>query len=313
MGPWRGRGEGGRSIGATTRFIARKQAGWETFRAAALAAERGGLRRMSGEALTAFAARYREAAADLARARTYGVDPRIVAYLERAVAAGHNALYGLRGVARVPLRRLLRELPAEAWRSRRYILVAFLLTLLPAIGGYALLREQPARAAELLPDGMIARAEAGVAESREGIGYAETPSPFLPIVASSIIANNVQVAFAAFAFGITFGLGTIWVLLFNGLNVGAVIGLFANYGLASWILTFIAGHGVLELTAIFVAGAAGLRVAHAMVVPGDLPRRDALIVAGRHAIRLVAFASGLLLLAGTIEGTALGERRRRRR
>src|SRR6185295_10845473 len=120
------------------------------------------------------------------------------------------ALYGLRGVTQVPLRRLvMHDLPAAVWRARVYVFVAFLLTVLPGAGAYVLLREQPARAAELLPDEMIARAEAGVTQAKEGVGYAQMPSPYLPIVASTIIANNVQVAFAAFAFGITFGVGTV--------------------------------------------------------------------------------------------------------
>jgi uncharacterized membrane protein SpoIIM required for sporulation/uncharacterized RDD family membrane protein YckC len=287
----------------SSRFVSRRQSVWEAFRAEALTAEQTGLRRYSGEALTAFAARYREVTADLARARTYAVDPRVIAYLERTVSAGHNALYGLRGVRRVPLARLaLRDLPATVWNARAYVLAAFLLTAMPAVGGYALLREEPQRAAELLPDGMIARAEAGVAESRAGVGYAEMPSLFLPIMATSIIANNVQVAFQAFAMGITAGIGTVWVLFINGLSIGAVLGLFANYGLLGWILTFVAGHGVLELTAIFIAGGAGLMIGRALVAPGDAPRRDALVVAGRKAVLLVGFAALLLLLAGTIEG-----------
>jgi uncharacterized membrane protein SpoIIM required for sporulation len=110
------------------------------------------------------------------------------------------------------------------------------------------------------------------------------------------------VAVAAFGFGITAGIGTVWVLFFNGLNIGAVIALFRNYGLAGWLLTFMAGHGVLELTAIFISGAAGLRIARALVAPGDVLRRDALVIAGREAVLLVSAAALLLLLAGTIEG-----------
>lgn len=287
----------------SSRFVARRQAVWEQFRADALQAEMRGLKRLSGEDLTAFAARYREVTADLARARTYGVDSRAVAYLERTVSAGHNALYGLRGVTRVPLVKLaLRDLPRAVWNARAYVLAAFLLTAVPALSGYALLRAHPERAVELLPDGMIARAEAGAADAAAGRGYAETPSLFLPIMATSIIANNVQVAFTAFAMGITGGLGTIWVLFFNGLFLGAVVGLFANYGLAGWLLTFVAGHGVLELTAIFISGGAGLMIGRALIAPGDAPRRDALVVAGRQAVLLVGFAALLLLLAGAIEG-----------
>jgi uncharacterized membrane protein SpoIIM required for sporulation len=289
--------------GTAHRFVALKQGSWEAFRSRATAVETQGLRDLDGAEVVAFAAAYREVAADLARARTYGVDPRVLAYLERIVGAGHNALYGLRGVRRLPLTHLLlHEFPAAAYRARWYVLVAALLFFLPGIVGYALVRERPTIVHEILPDVMIARAEGGEYERAAGRGYAEAPSPYLPLVASSIITNNVQVAFGAFAFGITAGLGTVLVLAFNGLFFGAVLGLFANYHLAGWILTFVAGHGVLELTAIFIAGGAGLLVGRALVAPGDLARRDALVVHGRLAIRLVGSAACLLVLAGLIEG-----------
>jgi uncharacterized membrane protein SpoIIM required for sporulation/uncharacterized RDD family membrane protein YckC len=289
--------------GTAERFVALKQQDWERFRNRASALEKDGLRALAGEDVVRFAAEYREVAADLARARTYGVDPRVLAYLERIVGAGHNALYGLRGVRRLPLGRLLlRELPAAVYQARWYVLTATLLFMLPGIVGFALVRERPEMAPQILPDVMIARAESGEYEQAAGRGYAETPSPYLPFVASSIITNNVQVAFGAFAFGITAGVGTVVVLAFNGLFFGAVLGLFANYRLAGWILTFVAGHGVLELTAIFIAGAAGLLVGRALVAPGDLARRDALVVYGRSAIRLVGAAACLLVVAGLIEG-----------
>ena len=289
--------------GTAERFVALKQQDWERFRQRASTLEKSGLRTLAGEDVVRFAAEYREMAADLARARTYGVDPRVLAYLERVVGAGHNALYGLRGVRRLPLGRLLlHELPAAVYQARRYVLTATLIFLLPGIVGYALVRERPEIAPQILPDVMIARAESGEYERAAGRGYAETPSPYLPFVASSIITNNVQVAFGAFAFGITAGVGTVVVLAFNGLFFGSVLGLFANYRLADWILIFVAGHGVLELTAIFIAGAGGLLVGRALVAPGDLARRDALVVYGRSAIRLVGAAACLLVVAGVIEG-----------
>jgi len=285
------------------RFVAQKRAAWERFREAAVRAEQGGLARLGGDAVVAFAADYREVAADLARARTYRVDPRVEEYLVRIVSAGHNALYGMRGVRAHPLRRLLlRELPAAVVGARAYVLAAAAMFALPGAAGYLLVRERPAVAAQVLPAVVLERAEQGVADRASGEGYAQMPSLFLPLAASGIVANNVQVAFGAFAFGITAGVGTVLVLLFNGLSFGAVVGLFANYGLAGWLLTFVAGHGELELTAIFLAGGAGLLVARALIAPGDLTRRDALVVRGRTAIRLVAAAIGLLLLAGTIEG-----------
>jgi len=293
----------GRTSVLAERFVARKQASWEAFRALAIGAERSGLRSLGAPQIPAFAARYREVAADLARARTYGVDPRVLEYLERVVGAGHNALYSARGVARPRLGRVvLGELPAAVVRARAYVVTALLVFALPAAAGYFLIRERPMVAYEVLPDGMIARADAGQRRRAEQHGYAEAPSLYLPIVASTIVTNNLQVAFAAFAFGMTAGLGTIVVLGFNGLFFGSVLGLFANYGLASWLLTFVAGHGVFELTAIFIAGGAGLLLARALVAPGDLTRRDALVVFGRTAIRMVGAATLLLCLAGAIEG-----------
>lgn len=293
----------GRTTVAAERFVSRKVAGWEEFRGMAAEAERQGVQSLGPSAIPGFAARYREVAADLARARTYNVDPRVLGYLERIVATGHNALYGLRGGRRPPLGRVLfREWPAAIVEARAYVLVAFVLFALPGAAGYLLIRERPQTATDVLPDGMIARAEAGQTRRSAGVGYAETPDPFLPIMASRIVANNVQVAFGAFAFGVTAGVGTVLLLVFNGLFFGAVLGLFTNYGLAAWILTFVAGHGVLELTAIFIAGGAGLLVARALVAPGDVTRRDALVVQGRRAIKLVGAAVLMLLLAGTIEG-----------
>jgi uncharacterized membrane protein SpoIIM required for sporulation/uncharacterized RDD family membrane protein YckC len=293
----------GRTAVAAERFVARKQAGWEEFRQLAARVERTGLASVDPSEIPTFAAHYREVAADLARARTYGVDLRVLDYLERVVTAGHNAIYGLKARRRWRLGAvLLRDLPAAVARERHVVLLALALFAVPAVAGYFTIRERPQAAYELLPEGMIARAEAGVSAEQEGTGYAETPDPFLPLVATGIIANNVQVAIGAFAFGITAGIGTAFVLVFNGLFLGAVLGLFANYGLADWLLTFVAGHGVLELAAIFVAGGAGFLLARAIIAPGDLSRRDALVVHGRTAIRMLGAATCMLVLAGTIEG-----------
>ncbi|PYO29244.1 MAG: hypothetical protein DMD73_02685 [Gemmatimonadetes bacterium] len=293
----------GRTTVAAERFVTRKRDSWEAFRTLAARAERFGLKQLGAAEIPAFAARYREVAADLARARTYGVDPRVLEYLERVVSAGHNAIYGRHIGHRVHVVRLvLRELPAAVVAARAYVVTALLVFAVPAMTGYVLIRERPAIAEQVLPDEMLARARAGVENRAQGIGYAQAPSMYLPFIASRIITNNVQVAFLGFALGITAGIGTLLLLVFNGLFFGAVLGLFANYGLAGWLLTFVAGHGVLELSAIFIAGGAGLLVARALLAPGDLTRRDALVLAGRRAARMVGAAVLLLALAGTIEG-----------
>src|SRR5205823_5896819 len=293
----------GRTTVVAERCVTRKRDSWEAFRTLAARAERIGLKQLGAAEIPGFAARYREVAADLARARTYGVDPRVLEYLERVVSAGHNAVYGRHIGHRVHMDRLvLRELPAAVVAARAYVVTALLMFAVPAMTGYVLIRERPAIAEQVLTDEMLARARAGAEHRAQGVGYAQQPSMYLPVIATGIITNNVQVAFLGFAFGITAGIGTVLLLVFNGLYFGAVLGLFANYGLAGWLLTFVAGHGVLELSAIFIAGGAGLLVARALLAPGDLTRRDALVLAGRQAVRLVGASVLLLGLAGTIEG-----------
>src|SRR5438132_7283020 len=95
---------------------------------------------------------------------------------------------------------------------------------------------------------------------------------------------------------------TALVLVGNGVSLGMGFGLFVNYHAGAYLATFVAGHGVLELTAIFIAGGAGFRLAGALLLPGDLTRADALVLEGRIAARMIGAVVTLLALAGTIEG-----------
>ncbi|HEV8613615.1 MAG TPA: stage II sporulation protein M, partial [Gemmatimonadales bacterium] len=293
----------GKPGGVVERLVAQKSGRWSDFQRLAERVSREGLDTLSAQELPDFAARYREVAADLARARTYGADPVVRIRLERLVAAGHNALYR---EERRTWRRLwsfiARECPGAIVASWRYVALAFLVFILPALGGFALLRERPSLAPELLPDVMIERAEAGVARQAAGKGYVETEAAERPLVASGIIGNNISVAFNCFAGGIFFGIGSLLLLAFNGLEIGAISGHFANLGLLRYLWTFIIGHGVLELFSIWVAGAAGFLLGRALIAPGELPRRDALVLAGRTAMRMIGAVIVLLVVAGSIEG-----------
>lgn len=293
----------GRTTVTAERFVARKRDSWEEFRTAAERLERGGLAQLPAAEIPGFAAGYREVAADLARARTYGVDPQVVAYLERLVGAGHNALYQARGAHRPPFfRSLVSEFPAAVVQSWRYVLAAFLLVIVPATIGFVMLREQPQLAEEIVNPEMVSRAEQAAERESRGEGYARAESGVRPVIAAAIISNNIRVCIMAFAGGMLFGLVTVWALVFNGLQLGMDYGVFANDHAALYLTTFIAGHGVLELSAIFISGGAGLRLAHALVAPGDRPRLEALVVDGRIAVRMMGAVIFLLAIAGSIEG-----------
>ncbi len=296
-------GAAGRTTVTGERFLARKRDAWEAFHRLARRMERTGVSGLATGEIPPFAAQYREVAADLARARTYQVDPRVIEYLERVVSAGHNALYGARGRPRTPFAHyLLRDFPAAVMESRAYVFVALLLFMVPAAAAYVMIRERPNLAEEVMPQVMISRAEQAAAREAEGPTYAQTDAEHRPIVAAMIITNNIQVSFGVFVGGLTYGLLTAWLLVANGMMLGFGFGLFKNYGVLSSLTTFVAGHGVLELTAIFISAGAGFRMAKALIAPGDRTRKDALVVEGRIAVRMIGAVVTLLAIAGTIEG-----------
>jgi uncharacterized membrane protein SpoIIM required for sporulation/uncharacterized RDD family membrane protein YckC len=291
------------ATGTVDRLVAAKDQRWREFEHLAARASRQGLNSLGSAELPDFAARYREVASDLARVRTYRADALVRSRLERAVAAGHNLLYrGERRSWRDVWRFTSRGAPAAVREAAPWVLTAFLAFAVPAVAGYAALRATPSLAAETLPGVMLDRAANAAAEMRAGRGYASASAEARPFVASSIIANNVQVAFTCFAGGIFLAAGSIIALAFNGLLLGAISGHYHNVGLLTWLWTFVAGHGVLELFAIWCAGAAGLLIGTAIVRPGDYSRADALVIRGRLALRLVGVSTILLLVAGLIEG-----------
>jgi len=297
----RGRLAGRAGLGE--RLSARQSERWDVFQALAERATSAGLDSFAPEELPGFAARYREIAADLARARTYRADPATVARLERLVAAGHNVLY--RDEQHTWPRvwtAVSREFPAAIVEARWLVLVAWALFTAPALGGFALLRERPALASELLPEVMLRRAEAGHEREAGGRKYVSVDWTGRPVAASFIITNNIRVAIACFAGGIFLGVGSLVLLAYNGLAFGTFAGHFANLGLLGYLMEFLAGHGVLELFAIWVASAAGFLLGKSIVAPGDRSRTDALVVNGRVAIRMMGAVAVLLVIAGSIEG-----------
>ena len=278
---------------------------WRAFEQILVAVRRRGLKRLSEEEVGDFVSRYRELTTDFARLSTASRrrDPDSLLYLGRLVAGGHNLLYRRRELPFAAVWRYVAEtIPREVRRAWRPILAAAAMLWLPALLAYATVLVRPETAAEFIPIGMIDRAEQGVEWAKEGKGYIPDPEVWRPLMASRIIANNVQVTFAAFAFGALAGLGTLFLLVTNGIFLGGVAGLYASKGIGTLLLAFVAPHGVLELTAIAIAGGAGLLLAKAIWMPGPRSRREALVDEGRRAITLIACSTLFLIVAGVIEG-----------
>jgi uncharacterized membrane protein SpoIIM required for sporulation len=115
------------------------------------------------------------------------------------------------------------------------------------------------------------------------------------------IYNNIGIAFRTFASGILGGLGSIFFLVYNGLAIGAVAGHIAHMGYGDNFYPFVIGHGAFELTAIVLAGAAGLRLGLSLLSPGSLSRTQALLAAGRRTVGLVYGVAGMLTIAAFLE------------
>jgi uncharacterized membrane protein SpoIIM required for sporulation/uncharacterized RDD family membrane protein YckC len=287
-------------------MVARSSERWSGFAAALRDAQRRGLRNMSESEVSDFVAQYREIATDLARLKTASRDSQSEAVfaLSRLVAGGHNLLYRQRSLTGDAIGRFIAvNVPREIRRSWRYIGIAALLLFGPMAITYQAVVNDPRLAETLLPPGMIDRANEGVARAKNGDRTYVKMNDFMrPVMASRIIGNNIQVTYAVFAAGISFGVLTVIMLVGNGISIGAAAGLYASKGIFGQIGEFVLSHSVFELSAICIAGGGGLLIARALLLPGVYTRREALVVYGRRAIRLITACTLLLIVAGTIEG-----------
>ena len=286
-------------------LVASGSARWRAFAERLRHAQQVGLAKLPEDEVSEFVAEYRELSTDLARLQTAARGRQVDAlfYLSRLVAGAHNLVYRQRRMSGTFVWRYLsRTIPREVRRSAAVVLLAAGILFIPAGIAYKTMLDHPERARELMPPQMIDRVENAALRAREGSGYIDIPEAERPVAASGIIANNVYITYGVFAFGITAGIGTVLVLLFNGVILGAFAGLYASTGEGAQLLAFVAPHGVLELSAIAIAGGAGLHLAAALLLPGELTRKEALLVRGRRAITLVACATLMLLVAGAIEG-----------
>ncbi len=237
---------------------------------------------------------YRRTAADLAIARQEVRDPLLVNYLNGLVGRAHGAIYRYEGTGFKAVLDFFRyELPATFRATFRYTAVAFLLTIAFAGIGAFVTAGDEGFAEHVVPgvrDNVIAHRD-----------WTKKINDSNPIHSALIQRNNIGVCAMAFGGGLFFGLGTLYILLVNGLMLGVIVQLCVRYEFHD-ILIFITAHGVLELSAIFISGGAGFLVASALIAPGDLSRLDALLLKGRQAVVLLLGCAVMLVIAGSIEG-----------
>jgi uncharacterized membrane protein SpoIIM required for sporulation len=242
---------------------------------------------------------YRSATSDLALAQREFPGHQVTTFLNQLVARGHATIYQGEPLAMSRLKHyFLVGLPTTFRESLPFMMTAALLLIVPAVIAGFLTNWQPDASTWLLP--------ANVQELRPLIEdqelWTNIPVEERPYVSAFLMTNNIRVSFMAFGGGITAGLFSLYILIFNGLLLGGITGLTAHYDVGFELWTFVIGHGVIELSAIFIAGGSGLMLGWAIIQPGLLKRGDALMLAGRKAVKLIIGCIPILIVAGLIEG-----------
>jgi len=196
------------------------------------------------------------------------------------------------------LRRLFRdEIPQVVHELRTQIQLVALLLALSAAAGWWLIGTYPELIALLADERMIDGVERGQLWT-EGI-FNVVPSSVLSI---GILANNIVVSLVAFCVGVFFGLGTFYMIAINGLMLGGLFAFTHQHGMAGELLKFVLAHGLVELSVICIAGAAGMMLGEALIRPGQASRRESFQHAAGKTSKVLLLCALLLIGCGFIEG-----------
>ena len=239
---------------------------------------------------------YRQTAADLSALRDDASGRTYSRTLNLLLSRAHNTIYSAQKSSAKGIIHFYRSTYPRIFRGNlRLTGTASALFVLGAIAGTLLSATHPEYMHLFLGPRMMQTIEQHKMWTDSIVGVQ-------PAESSMIMTNNLMVAFLTFAYGITAGVGTVYMEVFNGVMLGVV-------GVACWmggmslpLWSFVAPHGVIELPAIFVAGGAGLRIAQGLLFPGMLSRRESLVKSGGQAVRLLLGTIPMLVVAGLIEG-----------
>ncbi len=239
---------------------------------------------------------YRQVASDLSTIRQDRTAAPLAAQLNHLLARAHHIIYSSRKSSWRSVWLFLRDGYPRVFRAQiHYVLAALLILLIGTLIAVGFTLADPRFASPILGPGIITSIE-------QHRMWTESIVSVAPQAASGIMTNNVSVAFSAFAGGMLLGCGSIYVLFFNGLMLGAVATACQKGGMALQLWSFVVPHGSLELPAIVIAGAAGLRLGHGILFPGMYRWKDSVARAGAEAVRLVSGTVPMLFIAGCLEG-----------
>ncbi len=232
---------------------------------------------------------FRQCSHHLAYARTHFPESSVVTYLNSLTGKSHSCVYGINKLTPGGLF----SFPNLLKKYRIYVLISFAVFLSGFLISLIAVMANPDNASLFLQKNMIE----GIKNGTSGSGQWNNP-----LMSSYIMFNNISVSLKALVFGITLGLGTIYVLFFNGTMLGSLTAVVYYYGKPLSFWSLILPHGIMELTAIFISGAAGIMIAKSILLPGEYSRLHSLVNGSKKAVSLVPGIIFMLVIAGIIEG-----------
>ena len=284
-------------------FAQRRQDDWNHLDELSALVNARGIRALSPDQLVDLAPLYRDACADLARARAARYSAPLIDYLQGLTAAAHTVVYGVH--AREPdastrghaIRSAIEAFPRAVRARWKPIALAGLLFFGPFAFGLIATLRHPDFALRLVPGSTLQELTEAYAKGfSEGRAVGASTG-----MAGFYVNNNVGIALRCFALGIFGGVGSAFFLVDNGLSIGAILGYVASQGAGDNILTFVVGHSALELGAIVLSGGAGMSLGWSVVAPGDRTRLASLEHAAREVVVIMFGAAAMLLMAAGVE------------
>jgi uncharacterized membrane protein SpoIIM required for sporulation len=279
----------------STRWLEKRRPHWNRLEQLVAASGRRSVTALTPAELQELALLYRQSASDLSTVREDPTSTQLAAYLNQLLGRAHNLIYMGRRSDKRGIWTFYKEIYPRIFRETfADTFLAFLLFFVAGIAGLLMGFADPGFSHYFLGPHMMQSIE-------NHKMWTDSIVTVKPLASSGILTNNMSVAFATFAAGIT-GIGTVWMMLMNGLMMGVVAVACWREGMSLPLWSFVAAHGVLELPAIFIAGGAGLGIAKGLLFPGVLPRKESLVQAGAKSVRLVLGTIPILLIAGVVEG-----------
>ena len=278
---------------SVTDFISKKQETWNE-----LEALLNRPRDANATQLNRLGYLYRRVTSDLAVARRDFPEDRCVSYLNELASRAHATVYQTSPFKRGNLWQFLHfGFPTLFRENLIFIGASFVMFTIAFVAAYWIGLTAPEFAEKLIPEDYVSHIK-----ELEDSAWNDTSAEWRNVMASFVMTNNIRVAFFAFASGIMFMVGTAYILVVNGIHIGAIAGLCHANGVSLALWSFVSPHGYIELTTIFIAGGAGLKLGYSLISPSLYTRKRTLTDAARLAVQLLGGCVALLIVAGTIEG-----------